>query len=90
MNKYYHCRCALCDHINVPGEEPLVFPLPDMCIDCYVAVSSCFTAVEDEDLGMGGGDPPREPAPAPTSGHLDPIYEEIMVEKDTEEAPALP
>ena len=60
MNKYHHCRCALCDHINVPGEEPLVFPLPDMCIDCYVAVSSCFTAVEDEDMGGMGRDPPRE------------------------------
>lgn len=86
MNKYLHCRCALCDHINVPGDEPLVFPLPDMCIDCYVAVSSCFTAVEDEDMGGMA----KDPAPEPTSGHLDTIYEEVVVEKDTEEAPALP
>ncbi len=77
MNKYHHCRCALCDHINVPGDEPLVFPLPDMCIDCYVSVSSCFTAVEDEDMDMGSGDP-QESAPEPTSGHLDPIEKETI------------
>lgn len=47
--KYHHCRCVLCDHINLPGEgEYREFPLPDMCIECYSAVSSALVYSEEE------------------------------------------
>lgn len=72
--KYHHCRCVLCDHINLPGEgEYREFPLPDMCIECYSAVSSALVYSEEE---QGASYPTTQPSntrPEPTSGQETPI-----------------
>lgn len=87
--KYHHCRCVLCDHINLPGEgEYREFPLPDMCIECYSAVSSALVYSEEEqEASYPCTTQPSDARPEPTSGQETPVQKETI---GGVEAPALP
>lgn len=91
MNKI-GCRCYICDHFNEVGGDVRDFPCPDLCIECYSAISSAFVSEpEEEDTGILPTSQPLNARPKPTSGQETTIQKEtIVVEEDSTGTRTLP
>ncbi len=79
MNKHMNCRCGICDHLNTWEGEYREFLSPDICSECYVAITSAMgEMLQEEELGYTGTALPLDARPEPTSGLLDPIQKEAI------------
>ncbi len=84
MNKI-GCRCYICDHFNEVGGAIREFPLPDMCNECYSAISSALIyEPEEKETGYPCTGNPLDARPEPTSGQETPVQKETtVVEEDS-------